>query len=82
MLPSPSKARHSESVSWCLQTSLFLRLPSRDGAPSLPLLSLFCLLYFFLPVFKDNELLFWVPDILCRHSEVVLWNLLSIEMFF
>ena len=39
-----SKARHrlsSESVSWCLETSLFLRLPSWDGAPSLPLLSLF-----------------------------------------
>ena len=28
-----------ESVSWCLETSLFLRLPSRDGASSLPLLS-------------------------------------------
>ena len=39
-----SKARHrlgSESVSWCLETSLFLRLPSRDRAPSLSLLSLF-----------------------------------------
>ena len=39
-----SKAQHrlgSESVSWCLETSLFLRLPSQDGAPSLPLLSLF-----------------------------------------
>ena len=39
-----SKARHrlgSENVSWCLETSLFLRLPSRDGALSLPLLSLF-----------------------------------------
>ena len=51
---------------------LFLRLPSRDRAPSLPLLSLLCLLYFFLSVFEDNELLFWVPDVLCRHSEVVL----------
>ena len=28
--------------------------------------------------FKDNGLLFWVPDVLCRHSEVVLWNLLSV----
>ena len=39
-----SKTRHrlgSESVSWCLDTSLFLRLPSRDRAPSLSLLSLF-----------------------------------------
>ena len=42
----------------------------------------FCLLYFFLPVFKDIELLFRVPDVLCWHSEVVLWNLLSVEMFF
>ena len=44
-----SKAHHrlsSESVSWCLETSLFLRLPSRDGAPSLPLCLFFCLLYF------------------------------------
>ena len=33
-----SKALHrlsSESVSWCLEISLFLRLPSRDGALSL-----------------------------------------------
>ena len=37
-----------------------------------------CLLYFFLPLFKDNGLLFWMPDVLCRHSEVVLWNLLSV----
>ena len=77
-----SKARRrlsSESVSWCLETSLFLRLPSWERAPSLPLLSLFfCLLYFFLPPFKDNGLLFWVPDVLCQHSEVVLWNLLSV----
>ena len=45
-----SKARHrlsSENVSWCLETSLFLRLPSRDGAPSLPLLSLFFVFYIF-----------------------------------
>ena len=52
---------------------LSLRFPSQDGAPSLPLLSLFFrLLYFFLPVFEDNDLLFWVPDVLCQHSEVVL----------
>ena len=51
---------------------LFLRLPSWDGALSLPLLSFFCLLYFFLPVFEDNDLLFWVPDVLCQYSEVVL----------
>ena len=32
--------------------------------------------------FEDNGLLFWVPDVLCQHSEVVLWNLLSLQMFF
>ena len=42
----------------------------------------FYLLYFFLPPFEDNGLLFWVPDVLCQHSEVVLWNLLSVQMFF
>ena len=44
--------------------------------------SLFYLLYFFLPPFEDNGLSFWVPGVLCQHSEVVLWNLLSIQMFF
>ena len=76
-----SKARHrlgSESVSWFLETSLFLRLPSWDGALSLPLLSLFLSFILFLPPFEDNGLLFWVPDDLCWHSEVVLWDLLSI----
>ena len=69
-----SKAQHrldSESVSWCLETSLFLRFPSWDRAPSLPLLSLFLSFIFFLPPFEDNGLLFWVPDVLCQHSEVV-----------
>ena len=68
---------------------LFLRFPSRDRLPfpgqsSLPtsFVSFFRLLYFFLPVFEDNDLLFWVPDVLCQHSEVVLWSLLSVEMFF
>ena len=45
-----SKAHHrlsSDSVSWCLETSLFLRLPSQDGALSLPLLSLFFVFYIF-----------------------------------
>ena len=59
-----------------------LRFPSRGGVPSLPPLSPFRLLYFFLPVFEDNDLLFWVPDVLCQYSEVVLWSLLSVEMFF
>ena len=42
----------------------------------------FYLLYFVLPPFEDNGLPFWVPDVLYQHSEVVLWNLLSIQMFF
>ena len=74
---------------------LFLRFPSWDRIPfpgwdSFPgteipphLLCLFFrLLYFFLPVFEDDDLLFWVLDVLCQHSEVVLWSLLSVEMFF
>ena len=32
--------------------------------------------------FEDNGLLFWVPDVLCWYSEVVLWNLLSVQMSF
>ena len=37
----------------------FLILPSWDGSPSLPLLSLFLSLYFFLSPLKDNGLLLW-----------------------
>ena len=86
-----SQARHRlsrESVSWYLETSL-LKIPF-PGWDSLPITELppyllclkFCLLYFFPPLFEDNNLLFWVPDVLCQHSEVVLWNLLSVEVFF
>ena len=52
-------------------------LPEMELRPSLFCL-FFCLLYFFLPPFEDNRLLFWVPDVLCRHSEIVLWNLLGV----
>ena len=37
---------------------------------------------FLLSVFEDNGLLFWLPDVLCQPTEVVLWSLLSVEMFF
>ena len=61
----------------------FLRLPSWDGSPSIPLLSLsLSFILFSLPPFKDNGLPFWVPDVLSQHLEVVLWNLLSVQMFF
>ena len=62
-----SKALHglgSESVSWCLETSLFLRLPSWDGAPSLPLLSLFLSFIFFTTSFRRQWAAFlgaWCP---------------------
>ena len=56
----------------------FLRLPSWDGSPSLSLFYLFLSFILFLPPLEDNGLLFWVPDVLCWHSEVVLWNLLSV----
>ena len=91
MLPSvlPKLATDScKNVSWCLETSLFKSLfLGRDSLPGteLPphlLCLLFRLLYFFLPVFEANDLLCWVPDVLCQHSEVVLWNLFSVEMFF
>ena len=48
--------------------------------PSFVSLFIFCI--FSLPPFEDNGLPFWVPDVLCQHSEVVLWNLLSVQMFF
>ena len=77
-----SKTPHrpaGERVSWCLETFPLLKLPSWDESPSLTLLP-FYLLYF--APFEDNGLPFWVSDVLCQHSEVVLWNLLSIQMFF
>ena len=37
---------------------------------------------FLLSVFEDNGLLFWLPDVLCQPTEVVLWSLLGVEMFF
>ena len=37
---------------------------------------------FLLSVFEDNGLLFWLPDVLCQPTEVVLWSLLGAEMFF
>ena len=52
-----------------------------DLCPYLFCLS-FYLLYFVLPPFEDNGLPFWVPDVLCQLSEVVLWNLLSVQIFF
>ena len=38
--------------------------------------------YFVLPPLKENGLPFCVPGVLCQRSEVVLWNLLSIQIIF
>ena len=72
----------SERVCWFFETSSF-KTPflGRVSIPNSFCLS-FCLLYFVLTPFEDNGLPFWVPDVLCQHSEVVLWNLLSVQMFF
>ena len=50
------------------------------GQSSVPtsVVSIFVFYIFFLPPFEDNGLLFWAPDVLCQHSEVVLWNLLRV----
>ena len=53
-------------------------LPGSDLCPYVFCLS-FYLLYFFLPPFEDSGLPFWVPDVLCQHSEVVLWSLLRLK---
>ena len=59
----------------------FLRLPSWDRSPSLPLLSLIS--FIFCPIcFQRQWAAFLVPDDLYQHSEVVLWNLLRLQMFF
>ena len=42
------------------------------GQSSLPTSFVSFFVHFFLPVFEDNDLPFWVPDVLCQHSEVVL----------
>ena len=56
-------------------------LPGMGLHPSLFCLS-FCLLYFVLPPFEETGLPFGVPGVLRQHSEVVLWNLLSIQIIF
>ena len=61
MLPSEISKLSADSpverVSWYLETSPPSWLHPRDGSPSLTLLPHFCLLYFFLPPFKENGLI-------------------------
>ena len=62
---------------------LFFKTPFLGWISDPPsFVSLFLFYIFFLPPFEDNGPPFWVPDVLCQHSEVVLQNLLSIQMFF
>ena len=42
----------------------------------------FFVFYIFPTSFRRQWAAFRVPDVLCWHSEVVLWNLLSVQMFF
>ena len=56
-------------------------LPRMGVHPQLFCLS-FYLLYFVLSPFKENGLPFWVLGVLCQRSEVILWNLLSVQMIF
>ena len=70
-----SKTRHrpaGESVSWCLETALFFKTPFPERISiSTSFVTLFIFYIFVLPFFEDNGLPFWVPDVLCQHSEVV-----------
>ena len=84
-----SKTPHrptSESVSWCLETFPLLRLPSRDGSPSPPLLSLFFPFIFCPNSFRSQWAAFlgaWCPLPAFRscfvefaqHPNVILMNL-------
>ena len=61
----------------------FLLHATSPGRVSVPNSCLpFCPLYFVLPPFEENGLPFWVPGVLCQHSEVVLWKSVSIQMIF
>ena len=84
--PRGSKAHHrltSESVSWCLEASLFFKTPFL-GWISIPISFVFLFIFYIFSYLlsKRDGLLFWVPDVIYQHSEVVLWNLLSVQIFF
>ena len=53
--------------------------PGRVSIPN-SFISLF--VFYILSYLLSNGLPFWVPGVLCQHSEVVLWKLLSIQMVF
>ena len=63
---------------------LLLFYDSLQGRVSVPNSFVYLFIFYILSYlfFEDNGLPFWVPGVLCQHSEVVLWNLLSVQMFF
>ena len=80
-----SKTPHrptGERVSWCLETFPPSWPPPWDGSPALTLLSLFLSFIVCPTSFWREWTAFLVPGVLCQHSEVVLWNLLSVQMIF
>ena len=77
-LPTAPPMRRFPGVWKLLFPSQF---PPQDGSLSLFCLS-FCLLYFVLPPFKENGLLFCGLNVLWQCSEVVLWKLHSIQTTF
>ena len=61
---------------------LFFKAPF-PGQMSIPTSFVsFLIFYIFSYLLLKTVGCLWVPDVLCWHSEVVLWNLLSVQMFF
>ena len=91
-----SKAHHrlsSESVSWCLETSLFLRLPSWDGTPflgqsSLPISFVSFFVFYIFPTCSRRQwsafLGAWCPLLAFRSCFVEFtqrWNVLWMSLW-
>ena len=59
-------------------TLFFDSLPGTVSIPN-PFVSLFIFYILSYLLSKTMGCFFWVPDVLCQHSEVVLWNLLCTQ---
>ena len=55
--------------------------PGRNSVPP-SFVSFFAFYIFSYLLSKTMGCFFWVPDVLCQHSEVVLWKLLNVQMIF
>ena len=82
MLPSvlPRLSTDSAVIVFLVFGNFSLFKTPFPGWSSVPpsFVSFFVFHIFFLPPFEDNGLFFWVPDVLCWHSEIVLWNFLGV----